>query len=303
MSLDADKVDYTLKYLGEDIEVPIEGYTLQGIRIKVKETNPVKFVYIFVHGLTATAAFNNDFYPFISKIGGVIYSCDHVGHGRSPGERVSLSISQITDEIESLIAIANEEYPNLPIILHGHSMGSLAVLSYAFRNKDIITQKVKAIIAESSWISFSEFSNPTVLERIGLRILNCIYDTYRISSPSDLTEPNMSQKWKDIYYNSPYTYEFVTPKVIISAMDEMYYLHNNYEDFNEKLPLLFIQGKTDRLVSFQENDEWIKKLINMYPNADITYKMYDAPHCILKSKARKEEIENILDYINKILLK
>ncbi|MCQ2818630.1 MAG: lysophospholipase, partial [archaeon] len=269
----ASEVPWNLDYTGEDFDLQIPNYVLKGQKFK-PENKEIKFVYIFVHGLTATLTFKKDFYPFINNQGGIVYACDHVGHGRSPGKPISCEIREARDEIEGLINLAKKEYPNLPIFLHGHSMGGLSVITYALVNSQNITEKINGLIAEAPWISECPQKKINFFQRAGLNTVWYLFNTMQISTGVGLNDEREDPKWSETYANAPYTRGFVTPRLMCSVYSEIDYVHKNLKNFNPKLPFLFMQGQKDALVDPVTNTKWINDLMKEFPSSDITFKSY-----------------------------
>jgi alpha-beta hydrolase superfamily lysophospholipase len=64
--------------------------------------------------------------------GAAVYAVDHVGHGKSEGERVLVEdFEDIVDDLHALDGTARHEHPDLPVVLLGHSMGGLIAARYA----------------------------------------------------------------------------------------------------------------------------------------------------------------------------
>jgi alpha-beta hydrolase superfamily lysophospholipase len=69
---------------------------------------------------------------FLSGRGAVVVGPDHLGHGRSGGERVLITDYElVADDLHSVITRATERYPGLPLVLVGHSMGGMIGARYA----------------------------------------------------------------------------------------------------------------------------------------------------------------------------
>ncbi|MEU5841045.1 lysophospholipase [Rhodococcus sp. NPDC047139] len=66
--------------------------------------------------------------------GAAVYAVDHVGHGLSDGERVLIDdFEKVVDDFHLLDLTARREYPEVPVVLIGHSMGGMIAARYAQR--------------------------------------------------------------------------------------------------------------------------------------------------------------------------
>jgi alpha-beta hydrolase superfamily lysophospholipase len=76
--------------------------------------------------------------------GAVVYANDHRGHGRTAGSIEALGDfgeggqAKMPQDMAILTRLARAENPGLPVILMGHSMGSLAAQAYALDYSDLI---------------------------------------------------------------------------------------------------------------------------------------------------------------------
>ena len=295
--------NFNLDYDGEDFEIKIPGWTLYG-QSWTKTPQEPKFIYVFVHGLAAMATFKKDFYPLINEAGGVVFACDHVGHGRSPGTPVSCKIEEVVEETKQVIQLALTKYPALPVILHGHSMGGLTVLSLALRFPEYCTTNLAGIIAEAPWIS------PTKQREVGcclmsaVRLLSHVFPNFPIKSGVNLFAPDSDERWLQVIKPSKYNYDVITPRTFISVNDEQAFIRSNIDRYPKDVPLLFMQGLKDDLVTPEVNEVWISRLINDLPDADITYKRFtEGTHVVLKTSLRAEGVQTMLSFITKHIQK
>lgn len=75
----------------------------------------------------------------LTERGAVVYGCDHVGHGRSDGERALIEdFERTVDDFRQLAETAHKEHPGLPVVLIGHSMGGMIATRYAQRFGDTL---------------------------------------------------------------------------------------------------------------------------------------------------------------------
>jgi len=94
------------------------------------ESRP-RAVVALVHGVGEhSGRYFNLVGPLVDA-GYAVYGYDHRGHGLSPGTRVHInSWSEYRDDLVTFLALIAEEEPGCPIVVYGHSMGSLVVLDY-----------------------------------------------------------------------------------------------------------------------------------------------------------------------------
>ena len=301
--MNCSEVNWNLDYDGDDFEVKVGDWTLKGQSWTKNVENP-KFIYVFVHGLTATIVFKKDIYPVINGAGGVVFACDHVGHGRSPGAPVSCMISENVEETKQVIQIAQQRFPDLPVILHGHSMGGLTVLSLALRYPDFVSTNVKAIIAEAPWISPCPQRVPgcclMALTRVASKIP--VLSTLGVPSGVNFFTDDEDPTWRDLTQHFKYNYSVLTPRLYVSVVDEIAYVRSNVNRFPKDVFLLFIQGKKDDLVDPEMNEAWIQKLLSYEDYSRVFYKKFeDAPHVILKTKDRSDCLHSMLSFIQNAL--
>ena len=295
--MELSEANFNNDYDGEDFTLEVAGTKLLG-QMWRPEGSP-RFVYIFAHGLGAYVTFKKDFFYVILQQGGVVFGCDHIGHGRSAGARISCTMDEVVEENILEINLARERYPDLPIILHGHSMGGCASILTVLKRYDDIKDKVAGVIAEAPWISKCPQRQLNGIERIGINILLKIWPTFRLSAGVDLFSPDLDQKWVKLCDESPYYSHKLTPRLYMSVEAAQQFIHENPQLWPKELPLLFLQGDQDRLVDPIDNDKWIKSVLER-EGMEVTYKLYEnCPHVMLKCPKRKEVITDMLEFINK----
>jgi alpha-beta hydrolase superfamily lysophospholipase len=69
--------------------------------------------------------------------GATVVAPDHIGHGRSAGERALVEdFEAVVDDVHRVVADAREVSGALPVAMVGHSMGGLIAIRYAQRHGD-----------------------------------------------------------------------------------------------------------------------------------------------------------------------
>jgi alpha-beta hydrolase superfamily lysophospholipase len=88
----------------------------------------------------------------LTSDGAVVYAHDHVGHGRSEGERVLIEdFEPVVDDLHLLVQRAHEENPGLPVVLIGHSMGGMIAARYTQRHPESLAATVLSGPVLGSW--------------------------------------------------------------------------------------------------------------------------------------------------------
>ncbi len=93
---------------------------------------PPRGVVVIVHGLGEHSGRYRNVVERLLPEGYAVYALDHRGFGRSGGPRGHVDRFQdYLEDVKSLVSLARERHPGLPLALFGHSMGGLIGLAYA----------------------------------------------------------------------------------------------------------------------------------------------------------------------------
>lgn len=123
-----------------------------GLELALTESVPdageIKGIVQFAHGMAEHGRRYLPFMEFLSAQGYVCVIHDHRGHGgsvREKGERgyfYDLSGRFIVEDLHQVTLYMKKTYPNLPLILFGHSMGSLVTRCYVKKYDDELTKVI-----------------------------------------------------------------------------------------------------------------------------------------------------------------
>ncbi|MFF0490626.1 alpha/beta hydrolase [Nocardia sp. NPDC004068] len=94
----------------------------------------VKGVIALVHGVAEHSGRYVHVGERLADAGYAVYALDHVGHGRSVGDKANIdSIDGAADNVTALLDLAAGKHPGVPRFVVAHSMGSLVTLHLATR--------------------------------------------------------------------------------------------------------------------------------------------------------------------------
>lgn len=97
----------------------------------------VKAIFQIAHGMAEHCNRYEEFAQYLAAKDYAVFANDHIGHGKSVASDDDLGYFGERDgwlafvnDAKLLTDIAREEYPDKPVIVFGHSMGSFIIRSY-----------------------------------------------------------------------------------------------------------------------------------------------------------------------------
>jgi alpha-beta hydrolase superfamily lysophospholipase len=114
-------------------EFEIDGHAGRLVARRWEATDPT-YVVLLCHGYGEHVGRYEHVATRFAEDGAAVYAVDHLGHGRSDGERVLIEdFEGVVDDVRRLDHAARAEHPLLPVVLVGHSMGGMIGARYAQR--------------------------------------------------------------------------------------------------------------------------------------------------------------------------
>ena len=292
--------EYNFAYDGTpfDIHINISQYTMKGMFWEPKTEN-VKGIFIYVHGLNSFLTSERDTATLMTSNGYAFFGSDHIGHGESEGPIVSCTVEEAALETIEVIKKANEVYPGKPVFVMGHSLGGLVVLYLGmWMSNELLSMGVKCIIATAPYISQGAQRPMSWIEKYLVRFANYILPTFTIPIPGGF-EPEVPQQYSDYVVQHSKGNGYITPKLLVSCMNEMDKIVNSPEKWPENMPLLFFQGLKDAAVNPTPNLQWAEKVKETHPNTIDIHVYENATHQLTRVEERGDMFRNILEYMNK----
>ncbi|GAA3836118.1 alpha/beta hydrolase [Streptomyces coacervatus] len=122
-------------------------YVLSGTRgtVAVREwpRERPRYVALVVHGYGEHVGRYEEVAGVLVTHGAAVFGPDHMGHGRSAGERVLVEdFEDVVTDVHAVADLARSAHPDAPLVLIGHSMGGLIAARYAQRYGDVLTALV-----------------------------------------------------------------------------------------------------------------------------------------------------------------
>ncbi len=207
--------------------------------------NPQKVLCI-VHGIGEYQGRYDRVAKAFNAEGIAVLGMDHRGHGLSEGTRGHAAPRrEVLSDIDALITYTESNFPGLPIIMYGHSMGGNIMLDYRIRgNKSHIPS---AYIISAPWIKlYKPFSKAVVSFA---HIMAKVKPELQISSRIDekiLGNPLNVRG----YYKDPFVHSYITAACAVDGFDVGKALYENKLEGNfggRGKPLLLMHGDADMI--------------------------------------------------------
>ncbi|MFC4049585.1 alpha/beta hydrolase [Actinomadura syzygii] len=91
-----------------------------------------RYAAVLVHGYGEHLGRYDHVADALVRHGAVVCGPDHMGHGRSAGERVLVEdYDDVVADLHTVVEAAREDHPDLPVVMVAHSMGGLIGARYA----------------------------------------------------------------------------------------------------------------------------------------------------------------------------
>jgi alpha-beta hydrolase superfamily lysophospholipase len=239
-----------------------------------------RYVALIAHGYGEHAGRYAHVAEHLVRHGASAYAPDHVGHGRSEGERAL--VERVDDMVADLDAVARKaaaDHPGLPLVLIGHSMGGLIATRYAQQHGG----KLAALV----------LSGPAVGGNPAIEMLLTMDPIPEIPiDPSTLSrDPEVGRA----YANDPLVWHGPFKRATLAAMVAAGKASAEGPSFGT-LPVLWLHGEDDALVPVAGARPAVERLAGEQLEA-IVYP--GARHEVLNETNRDEVLAAVTSFIDR----
>ena len=280
----------------------------------------VRGVVQIVHGIAEHSLRYEDFAKYLNGLGFTVVSEDHMGHGGS-AERGSIKgyfhggwFKAVEDTVQ-LLRLTKEQYPDVPYVLLGHSMGSFMARTILGDYPDIGIDA--CVLSGTAWQPDGMLKAAPLVTNLMCRFIgekNCsqkLYDMIFGGYNSKVEYARTGSDWlsrdpnvADAYEADPLCGFIPTAGLFRDMMDGFIYIQNpeNLKNMNKKLPVLFAAGEADPVGNYGAG---VREAASRFEQAGmerISLKIYPlCRHEILNEINREEIFGDILQWIEKYL--
>ena len=280
-----------------------------------------KGIVQIVHGLAEHSARYARFAEALVNAGFAVYADDHRGHGQTAGNPEQVGYFEDANFWESTLGdlqrlgeLARAQYPEKPLFIFGHSMGSLLT-------RHLISMKGKPI---QGTILSGTAGDPGALGNIGIFIANLssmlsgrkkrssLLTSLSFGQYNNGFKPNRTdfdwlsrdEEEVDKYVNDPYCGPKFTAGFWTDFLKGIKIINqkSTYEHTPNELPIYLIAGDKDPV---GDNGKGVSATFEAYKKAgikDVSCDLYkDARHELLNESNREEVTKTLIEWMVKRL--
>ncbi|MFF8451419.1 alpha/beta hydrolase [Streptomyces leeuwenhoekii] len=241
-----------------------------------------RYVALLVHGYGEHIGRYEEVAGVLTGHGAAVFGPDHIGHGRSAGERVRIEdFEDVVTDVDAVADLARAAHPGLPIVLIGHSMGGLIAARYAQRHRE----RLAALVLSGPVIGDWELPRR-------LLALEEIPDT-PINPAALSRDPAVGAA----YAADPLVWHGPMKRPTLLAFVRTLAAVAEGGDVG-RLPLLWLHGDDDRLVPLPGSRPGVERI----SGGDLTERIYPgARHEVFQETNRAEVFADLIRFLDGVL--
>lgn len=275
-------------------------------------TNPKGIIQI-IHGMSEHSKRYLKLVNFFNKNSYIVVLSDHPNHGLQALKNKNLGIVDykfqifVSNQLDITKAI-NKEYPNLPIFILGHSMGSFIAQSHLKFNE-----------IPSSYILSGSCKNKKILYLSGASLFKVIsifskkpksiYNKVLFFSCNSKEKPNSSPfSWLSLNSNNVLSYE-KDPLCGFSYNSNFYYeflsflgnlfIKKDFKSIDKNIPILILSGDGDPIGLYGKGTNELYSFYKELNFKKVTYKLFtNLKHELFQEDDLYKVKEYTLNWIN-----
>lgn len=275
-----------------------------------------------VHGMGEHSLRYERFAKALTDNGYAVYSIDHRGHGITGKSTNTLGylgndgFESLVANVDQLFTKMNEEFPQLPMYLFGHSMGSFVAQRYI----QLHGERLNGVILSgsngrvNSMVNFGIFLSSRIAKRRGEQFQSNILNQLSFGSYNKRFQPNRTEfDWlsRDVAEVDKYIKDPLCGAILsagsfrdflrgLKAIQKPQALRN----IPKQLPIYIVSGDKDPVGEFGKGVLTLANLYKSYSITNVEYKLYpESRHEILNEECRDEVTQDIIGWLKNLWLK
>jgi alpha-beta hydrolase superfamily lysophospholipase len=284
-----------------------------------EQKEPYLGVIQIAHGMVEHAGRYTAFAEVLTRAGWVVVADDHRGHGKTRKSDVDSGFfaekngwDLVVDDLFTLTRHIRQKYPDLPLVLFGHSMGSFLARNLMFSHGEHYAGVILSATGGGS-TTFIETSAGSIIATLiaafkGIRhrsklITTMVFGPYNKKIKPVRTEFDWLSREDDEvdkYMNDPACGFFCTTgfyKDLFKGVRKVS-SRKNIDRHPKDMPVLFIAGEADPVGKYGNGVRWVIKRFKDAGMTRVQEHFYpEGRHEVLNDTQREEAYADILSWL------
>ena len=252
-------------------------------RIAVRDwANPeARYVAVLVHGYGEHIGRYDHVADALVRDGATVCGPDHIGHGRSDGDRVLVEdFADVVADVHTTLTRTAAAYPGLPVVLIGHSMGGMIAARYAQVHGSGLAALVLSGPVLGSWAPVALADAEVIPD-----------EPLDVSTLSRDPEVGRAYDADPLIWHGPFKRPML--RAIGRCLDEI-----NFGGRLGALPTLWVHGEDDALVPLPATRAGIERI----RGDDFTERLYPgARHEVFNETNSAEVLGDVVAFLGRVL--
>ncbi len=265
-----------------------------GAQIHFQQWSPEqspRALIVLVHGAAEHSGRYRRFAEHFANLGYATAALDHIGHGRSEGQRGYVrNFGDYVETLDRFVQLLKTEFADVPRVLLGHSMGGLIASCYLIQNQDDFVGCVLSGPAIKTELE------PPIWQRLLIQFFSMVAPRMGVLQ---LDANGVSRDPLEVrqYLDDPLVYGGkLTARKVSQLFAAMQWIQQQAGDI--RLPLLLMHGEADTLTSPSGS----RFLYEQVSSGDKTLKLYPGLyHEIFNEPERLEVFDDLQGWLDQRL--
>lgn len=224
--------------------VDINWKSVDGLKLYAQvwepEDMPLKGVVCLLHGIGEHSGRYAHVAEAFGKEGFALFAADMRGHGKSEGLKGNApSMEILMQDVDTLLKQAKIRYPDLPVILYGHSLGRILALHYGLKRKP----DVKGVLVTSPAMHSSLEQQPSKV--LAAKVMGSLLPKMTLASGLNVAAISHDPDVVKAYNNDPLVHDRISVGFGKILLQVCAFNLRHASEF--PLPLLLMHGKEDAI--------------------------------------------------------
>ncbi|ADD44014.1 alpha/beta hydrolase [Stackebrandtia nassauensis] len=241
-----------------------------------------RYLAVLVHGYGEHIGRYEYVAATLNRHGATVYGLDHMGHGKSEGERVLIDdYEAVVADVHHVVQRARADRPGLPLVLIGHSMGGMIAARYAQHHGAELAALVLSGPVIGSWEQVTSMLEMPEIPFVPINVATLSRD------------PEIGR----IYAEDPLVWHGPFKRELIAALDRCLKAINAGPKLGS-LPTLWVHGAADELVPLEPSRAGVETI----RGENFTERVYgEARHEVFNETNKDEVLGDVTAFIDRVL--